>query len=80
MNNELDYVKYDTQSQHHQLLIKDKADALIKAIKTLIDDPVSKEYALKSLQECYMWTGKGLRNDQISRNGSAELQEERTDG
>jgi hypothetical protein len=29
------------------------------------------------LEEAYMWIGKAVRDDQIERNGSAELLEER---
>lgn len=33
--------------------------------------------ALEAVEVAYMWCGKGLRNAQIARNGSAPLQEER---
>lgn len=35
--------------------------------------------ALTKLEEAYMWIGKALRDDQIARNGSAELMEQRKD-
>jgi hypothetical protein len=34
--------------------------------------------ALTSLEECYMWIGKAIRDNQIERNGSATLLEQRT--
>lgn len=37
----------------------------------------AKALALTKLEEVYMWIGKAIRDDQIERNGSAELQEER---
>jgi hypothetical protein len=40
----------------------------------------AKKNAIKSLEETYMWIGKAIRDDQLARNGSAELQEERKDG
>lgn len=40
----------------------------------------SKAMAVTKLEELYMWLGKAVRDDQILRNGSAELQEERKDG
>jgi hypothetical protein len=56
----------------------------------LVDRP--KDLAIESLQaaclseDCYtqleiayMWCGKGIRDDQIERNGTAPLQEERGD-
>ena len=36
--------------------------------------------ALTALGECYRHIGKAIREDQILRNGSAPLQEERQDG
>lgn len=36
--------------------------------------------AIEKLEECYMWIGKAIRDDQIRRNGSAPLQEARKDG
>jgi hypothetical protein len=35
------------------------------------------EDCFDKLEEAYMWCGKGLRDQQIERNGSAPLQEER---
>jgi hypothetical protein len=37
----------------------------------------SKAQAITKLEECYMWIGKAIRDDQIARSGSAPLQEER---
>ncbi len=31
----------------------------------------------RRLEQAYMWVGKAIRDDQINRNGSAPLQEER---
>lgn len=36
--------------------------------------------AITKLEEFYMWVGKAIRDEQLLRNGSAELQEERKDG
>ena len=43
-----------------------------------LKSPRTVALALTKLEECYMWIGKAIRDDQIERNGSAELQEERT--
>lgn len=40
----------------------------------------AKALALTKLEECYMWIGKALRDDQIARIGSAPLQEDRDPG
>lgn len=39
----------------------------------------AKALAVTKLEECYMWIGKAIRDEQIARNGSAELMEERKD-
>ena len=72
-----DYVAYDEQAQAQQLEAKEQAIVL----ESLIEDsksPRAKALALTKLEECYMWIGKAIRDDQIERNGSAELQEDRT--
>ncbi len=38
------------------------------------------EQALADIEEAYMWCGKAIRDDQIARNGTAELQENRGAG
>lgn len=72
-----DYVKYDEKGTALQASMKDN----FTHIETLIDrnciSPRAKALALTKLEECYMWVGKAIRDDQISRNGTAELQEER---
>lgn len=35
--------------------------------------------SIEKLEEAYMWIGKTIRDDQIRRNGSAPMQEERKD-
>lgn len=76
MNSRFDYVRYDVESQDKQKIFKEHVEELDRMIST-IECPRSTEYAIKALEEAYMWIGKGLRNEQIKRNGSAELQEER---
>lgn len=71
-----DYVRYDGSSEAQQSHAKMRATALEELIEEL-DSSRAKDYAIKALEECYMWIGKGIRDDQIKRNGSAPLQEER---
>ena len=78
MNSRFDYVRYDVESQDKQKIFKDHVEELERMITTL-ECPRSVEYAIKALEEAYMWIGKALRNEQIKRNGSAEPQEERCD-
>ncbi|MFN3453459.1 MAG: hypothetical protein ACK41T_00765 [Pseudobdellovibrio sp.] len=72
-----DYVAYDEKAQGQQLEAKEQVivlESLINGLKS----PRARASALTKLEECYMWIGKAIRDDQIERNGSAELQEERT--
>lgn len=73
-----DYVKYDAEAITHQDGFKGVCSDLEREIEAYVKCPRSKALALTKLEEVYMWIGKGIRNDQIARNGSAELQEGRT--
>ncbi len=81
-----DYVAYDEGAQQDQASAKDqvtKLETFIGGIGyaqgTLSKDCArAKALAITKLEECYMWIGKAIRDDQIARNGSAPLQEERT--
>ena len=72
-----DYVKYDESSAGMQHLAKMDCERLEITIEKLTNGR-AKALALTALEECYMWIGKAIRDDQIQRNGSAPLQEERT--
>lgn len=74
-----DYVKYDKKSIANQNIFKCIVEDLEAHIDALIDSPRAKALALTKLEEVYMWIGKGIRDDQIARNGSVPLQEERCD-
>jgi hypothetical protein len=73
-----DYVKYDETATTRQEAFK----AVVTGLETFIEEhcisPRAKALALTKLEECYMWIGKAIRDDQIKRNGTAELQEERS--
>ena len=79
-----DYVMYDKLAMKRQTAFKEHSEFM----ETLIlgnfqGQPKcgrSMSLALTALEECYMWIGKAIRDDQIARNGSAELQEGRKDG
>jgi hypothetical protein len=74
-----DYVKYDEKSITTQDVFKGTVRSLENYIDVFLVSPRAKALALTKLEEAYMWIGKAIRDDQISRNGSAELQEERND-
>lgn len=71
-----DYVKYDAKAQHEQNTAKEICQVLEAHINTLAAGRAT-SLALTKLEEVYMWVGKAIRDEQIKRNGSAELQEER---
>lgn len=73
-----DYVKYDEQAQEQQKDFKFVVENFSTMIDGFIKSPRAKALALTKLEECYMWIGKAIRDDQIARNGAAELQEERS--
>lgn len=73
-----DYVKYDEKASYDQVTFKTHIEGLEKLIDTDLKSPRAKALALTKLEECYMWIGKAIRDDQITRNGSAELQEGRS--
>lgn len=81
-----DYVKYDAGAAQNQETAKDAVMKLEKLVNGIgyAQGLVSKEtarakaLAITKLEEFYMWVGKAIRDDQIARNGSAPLQEERT--
>ncbi len=73
-----DYVKYDAEGIQLQQYFKDKMIRLNSAVNLELKSPRAKALAITKLEETYMWIGKAIRDDQIVRNGSAPLQEERT--
>lgn len=72
-----DYVKYDEKSASLQALFKIAFDNLASAIEGLSKGR-AQSLAITKLEEAYMWVGKALRDEQISRSVQVELQEERT--
>ena len=86
-----DYVKYDDASIADQNEAKELCSRLEVFINELGTDDAhpgevrgacgrAKALALTKLEEVYMWVGKAIRDDQIQKNGKAELQEQRKDG
>lgn len=89
MASRFDYVKYDEDTVDVQNVCKALCQELEAVINNIgMDNGVmtheagrGKASALTKLEECYMWIGKALRDDQIRRNdGAFDLQEERKDG
>lgn len=75
-----DYVKYDSLAISYQDEFKKQISRIEELTNNVLVSPRAKALVLTKLEEAYMWIGKGIRDDQIKRNGSAELQEERKNG
>lgn len=83
-----DYVKYDGTASCFQQNAKEKFGELEGLIEMIKNNSVprnsqvvtarSAAMALTKLEECYMWVGKAIRDEQMARNGSSPLQEDRT--
>lgn len=71
MNERFNFVTYDDQS-------KEKSEAIKKAVANLEDvvennlqgDSRAKSILLTKLEECFMWVGKAVRDDQLKRSGA----------
>ena len=75
--NRFDYVKYDEKSAQAQLLLKTELQRLETLVDSEIESPRAKALVHTKLEEAYMWIGKGIRDDQFKRNGTAPLEESR---
>ena len=74
-----DYVKYDETAADHQAKYKEQVGVLELMLNRHADSRW-KSLAFTKLEEFYMCVGKLIRDEQVKRNGSAPLQEERTNG
>jgi hypothetical protein len=75
-----DYVKYDDLAVTTQALFKTAFEELENQVVNCLGNPRTKTLIMQKLEEAYMWVGKAIRDDQLDRNGSAPLQEERKNG
>ena len=76
-----DYVQYDKSHTEVQLDFKKRMIELEGCIKRLAEglpDDRPTNLALDKLEECYMWIGKAVRDDQVAMNGDAKDQPHRT--
>lgn len=73
-----DYVKYDDVGTELQLGFKEAFVELETAVNKNLKPGRASSLVKTKLEEAYMWVGKAIRDEQVLRNGSAELQETRT--
>lgn len=76
--NRYDYVKYDNNSAALQEAFKVAFKNLESQVDSGIESPRAKALVHTKLEEAYMWIGKGIRDDQFKRNGTAPLEEARS--
>jgi hypothetical protein len=69
-----DFVKYDEKASQLSNKYKEIFQNLESQLKADLGEGRSLSTALTKLEETFMWTGKAVRDDQITRNGSAELE------
>ena len=74
--NTFDYIQYDSLAAGRQERVKAQCIELAHFIATL-GQGRPQSLALTKLEECYMWIGKAIRDDQIKRVGECEHQEKR---
>ena len=76
--NRFDYVKYDAKATADQAAFKTEFQKLEGMADTLLKSPRAKALVQTKLEEAYMWVGKAIRDDQVTRNGGADLEEARS--
>jgi len=76
--NRFDYVKYDEEAIKKQENFKQAFMDLENDANRMLPQGRALSLVLTKLEEAYMWVGKAIRDQQISRNGSAQEQPERT--
>ena len=81
--NRFDYIEYDKIAQMKQGAFKKLVVEFEASIETFLPFDkatiANKTKAMNHLEMAYAWLGKAIRDEQIARNGSATLMEERTD-
>jgi len=71
-----DYIKYDDATAETQARYKEAFSELSEAIEAL-GPGRPQSVALTKLEESYMWVGKALRDQQLSKNQKTALNESR---
>lgn len=76
MSQRFSYVKYDDQSCQQQAELKTAFES-VEALVEKLEDGRAKSLVLTHLEIAYMWTGKQIRDTQISKRGACAEQPER---
>lgn len=75
----LDYVKYDSTSTQLSESFRTELEKILVAIEEKIECRRSKDLAITSLENVFMWIGKGIRDDQVRQGRGEQHVPERTD-
>jgi hypothetical protein len=69
--NRFDYLKFDPHATNIHVAVKSKFEGLAETLEALPDGR-AKSLALTKLEEAFMWAGKAVRDDQVSRQKVVE--------
>lgn len=75
--NRFDYVKYDDNATKLQSDFKDQFMVLESMVDKALMNGRAKSLVYTKLEECYMWVGKAIRDEQCEKRGDETLQESR---
>lgn len=66
--NRFDYIAYDEKAKDDQAYFKKLFMDLECAVHEKLKPSREKALVMTKLEEAYMWVGKAIRDDQVSRN------------
>lgn len=72
-----DYVKYDEKSVNKQSYFKNTLEQLAEGVEAYLKPGRAQSLVLTKLEEAYMWIGKAIRDEQVTRNSETLLNEQR---
>lgn len=71
MNSRFNFIAYDELSKERSEAIKKAVENLENAIENhLPGEGRAKSLLLTKLEECFMWVGKAIRDEQLKRSGA----------
>lgn len=71
-----DYIAFDEGAQNVQALFKEKFEDLEMLCETL-QEGRAKSLIMTKLEEAYMWIGRAIHDEQVTRGYRAQLNDER---
>lgn len=78
MAGRFDYVKYDEEATKKQADLKAAFEEIERLVEISLTDGRAKSLVMTHLEISYMWTGKAIRDEQISRGSQTADVPERT--